>query len=69
MKILIDTQSLLWFVEGDPRLSTTARQMIENPVHHRDPFDRLILVQSQVENIPLISSDVMMDAYPVQRLW
>ena len=39
------------------------------PLHHRDPFDRLLIAQSQVENIPVISSDAAFDNYPVQRVW
>ncbi len=36
---------------------------------HRDPFDRLIAAQSLVENIPLISKDLIMNDYGVQRIW
>jgi PIN domain nuclease of toxin-antitoxin system len=39
------------------------------PLHHRDPFDRLLIAQSIVENIPLLSADGIFDAYPIQRLW
>ena len=44
-------------------------QIIEMPQHHRDPFDRLIIAQSLVENIPLLSVDVIFDDYGVQRIW
>ena len=39
------------------------------PFHHRDPFDRLIIAQAMTEQIPVLSSDTIFDAYPVQRLW
>ncbi|MCG3158551.1 MAG: hypothetical protein DKINENOH_05195 [bacterium] len=39
------------------------------PFHHRDPFDRLIIAQSLVENLPLVSIDSQFDKYGVQRLW
>jgi PIN domain nuclease of toxin-antitoxin system len=39
------------------------------PHHHRDPFDRLLIAQAIVEQIPIISADPLFDAYPVQRLW
>ena len=39
------------------------------PFHHRDPFDRLLIAQAIVENIPLVSNDTALDAYPVQRIW
>ncbi|MCT7984636.1 type II toxin-antitoxin system VapC family toxin [Laspinema sp. A4] len=39
------------------------------PMHHRDPFDRLIIAQGIVEQIPIISADTIFDAYPIQRIW
>jgi PIN domain nuclease of toxin-antitoxin system len=39
------------------------------PLHHRDPFDRIIIAQSVVENIPILSADKIFDAYPIERLW
>ncbi len=43
---------------------------VENlPYHHRDPFDRLIIVQGMTENIPILSTDTVFDSYPVHRIW
>ncbi len=39
------------------------------PFHHRDPFDRLLIAQSLIEPIPIISADAVFDGYGVQRLW
>ena len=39
------------------------------PFHHRDPFDRLIIAQAMVEQIPILIADSVFDAYPIQRLW
>jgi len=39
------------------------------PFHHRDPFDRLLIAQSLIEGIPLISIDTLFDTYGVSRLW
>lgn len=39
------------------------------PLHHRDPFDRLIIAQAVSENISILSVDSSFDAYPIQRLW
>jgi PIN domain nuclease of toxin-antitoxin system len=39
------------------------------PGHHRDPFDRLLIAQAQVENMTLITADRMVERYPVQVLW
>lgn len=128
MRLLLDTHTLYWYIEGDPQLSATARTLIQDasnevlispasyweiaikisvgkwqlnrtyedfldigfnkygfkilpilpthtagvislPFHHKDPFDRLLIAQAIVENIPIISADPVMDAYPVRRLW
>lgn len=39
------------------------------PSHHKDPFDRLLIAQAIVEQIPLVSIDEVFNNYPVQRLW
>jgi PIN domain nuclease of toxin-antitoxin system len=39
------------------------------PFHHRDPFDRLLVAQASVENLPLVSAEEALDAYGVRRLW
>ena len=38
-------------------------------LHHRDPFDRLIIAQSIVENLPVISSDSSFQMYPIKVIW
>ena len=128
MRMLLDTHAFLWFILDDPKLSSTARQLIEDPVneveispasyweiaikiklekyalpepyrefmesqlaandfhilpieprhtallctmplHHRDPFDRLIVAQGLQEGVPVVSVDSQLDAYSVERLW
>ena len=39
------------------------------PWHHRDPFDRLIMAQSQLENLTILGCDMAMDAYEINRVW
>lgn len=39
------------------------------PFYHKDPFDRLIIAQSVVENIPLVTKDGAFTNYPVVLLW
>ena len=45
------------------------KQYADLPLHHRDPFDRLLIAQSIVEDIPVLSGDASFDHYPVQRVW
>ena len=128
MRLLLDTHTFLWFIDGDTSLSPYARQLIEDrtnerllsiaslwemaikaslgrlsltlsftdlvaehmhgnaielfeilphhldvlttlPFHHKDPFDRMIIAQSQAENIPILSRDSAFDDYAIRRLW
>jgi PIN domain nuclease of toxin-antitoxin system len=39
------------------------------PGPHKDPFDRMLVVQSQAENLPVVSNDSIFDSYNVRRLW
>lgn len=39
------------------------------PLHHRDPFDRLLVAQSLVESIPIISANAHLDPYGIIRIW
>lgn len=39
------------------------------PLHHRDPFDRLLIAQALVEDLMIVSIDAKFDAYGVRRLW
>jgi PIN domain nuclease of toxin-antitoxin system len=39
------------------------------PEIHRDPFDRILIAQALVENLPLVSKDVRLSEYKVHILW
>jgi len=39
------------------------------PGEHRDPFDRMLIAQSQAENLPLVSNERLFDAYGIRRIW
>jgi PIN domain nuclease of toxin-antitoxin system len=39
------------------------------PLHHADPFDRLLIAQAQVEGAYLVSSDPLFAQYPVKLWW
>jgi PIN domain nuclease of toxin-antitoxin system len=38
-------------------------------LHHRDPFDRLLVAQARSLQIPIVSADAILDKYGVERLW
>ncbi|WP_309712840.1 type II toxin-antitoxin system VapC family toxin [Armatimonas sp.] len=39
------------------------------PMHHRDPFDRLLIAQSQVESAVFVTKDHLIAAYDISTLW
>jgi len=36
------------------------------PAHHRDPFDRLLIAQAQIESLPILTSDNQIAVYEVE---
>ncbi len=127
-RALLDTHALLWLIEGDARLGSAAKSVIETSsvplfvsyatiweialkqsigklsltlpleefverrvlaegislleiqiahivqssrleLHHRDPFDRLLVAQCLIEEMSILSRDVQLDAYGVERVW
>ena len=124
---LLDTHTLLWYIDGNENISTASRTLIEEkgivnfvsiislweisikislgklemltpfsnlsqlinengfvilpisfedillltnlPFHHRDPFDRMLVVQSINNNLKILSRDVILDNYQVNRIW
>jgi PIN domain nuclease of toxin-antitoxin system len=39
------------------------------PLHHRDPFDRILISQAIIEGMPVVGVDPMFDPYGVNRVW
>ena len=39
------------------------------PPVHKDPFDRMLVAQAQIERLTLVSRDETLDRYEVERLW
>jgi PIN domain nuclease of toxin-antitoxin system len=39
------------------------------PLQHRDPFDRLLIAQSLLEDLPILTGDAAITAYDVQTVW
>ena len=124
--MLLDTHTLLWFLNNDSKLISTVKSDIENadqvvvsivnlweiaiklsiqkleldfalselpdfltqleirilpltfadleryitlPLHHRDPFDRILIAQAMTNSLEIVSADTAFDAYPVRRIW
>lgn len=70
-EILRDFESLV-SASGFVGLETSIRHVIQSgglPLHHRDPFDRLLVAQSFDLQVPIISRDDVLDRYGVARIW
>ncbi len=39
------------------------------PLHHRDPFDRLIIAQAIAEEMTILTADPVFKKYPVEAVW
>ena len=39
------------------------------PVHHHDPFDRILIAQCVEAKLPIITADPIIERYPVQVIW
>ena len=69
--ILADFQGLL-LERGFRRLTISTAHALragQLPLHHRDPFDRMLVAQAQALNFPIVSADTAFDRYGVQRIW
>jgi PIN domain nuclease of toxin-antitoxin system len=44
-------------------------QLVTLPMHHRDPFDRLLIATALEEKMILLTDDVDIRKYPVQMEW
>lgn len=55
-------------VDGLPVTHAHALQVARLPLLHRDPFDRLLVAQAQVERIPIMTADAKVARYPVETI-
>lgn len=46
-----------------------AVQVYKLPTHHADPFDRLLIAQSQIESMPLLTVNADIRKYDVEVVW
>lgn len=44
-------------------------QLLNLPLHHRDPFDRILISQAMNHALSVVSDDSVFDTYPIQRVW
>ena len=52
-----------------PILLTHALRVYSLPEHHRDPFDRLLVAQGQLEDMPVLTADPIIARYDVKTVF
>ena len=66
---VIESQERINNIEVLPIILAHVLALQNLPAHHKDPFDRLLIAQANVEGAVLISGDPILAKYPVKLLW
>ncbi len=66
---VIPEQMSLNAIQGLPIQMGHALRVHSLPDHHRDPFDRMLVAQSQVEELPILTADPQIAQYEVNVVW
>lgn len=66
---LIPEQMSLNAIEALPIHMPHALRVFTLPGHHRDPFDRILVAQAQLEEMPVITNDSVFEKYDVDLVW
>ncbi|NIM96909.1 MAG: PIN domain-containing protein [candidate division Zixibacteria bacterium] len=56
-------------IKGLPIEMSHALQISTLPDHHRDPFDRVLVVQAQLEGLPILTADPLIAQYRLEVIW
>ena len=65
----VSAQIALNGIQVLPIEMTHALHVSTLPDYHRDPFDRILVAQSQVEQLPILTIDPLIAQYAVSTLW
>ena len=69
VKEFVTIQRALNHIQSLPVVERHIWELGALPMHHKDPFDRLLIAQANVEGAVLISGDPILAKYPVKLLW
>jgi PIN domain nuclease of toxin-antitoxin system len=56
-------------IEALPIQMRHALHIATLPPHHRDPFDRMLVAQSRLEDVPIVTADAQIARYDVRVIW
>ena len=69
LKSFIPKQMALNSINGLPVQMSHALHVYELPEHHRDPFDRMLISQAQLEDMYILTADRQIALYSVEIVW
>jgi len=69
LETFVPEQMALNAIESLPIQMSHALHVYTLPDHHRDPFDRMLVAQAQLENLPILSADPQISLYAVETVW
>jgi PIN domain nuclease of toxin-antitoxin system len=67
--IYVPTRAAHYGIEILPITLAHALAVESLPAHHRDPFDRILVAQAQVEKLPILTVDQEVRRYSIKTLW
>jgi len=68
-EVFIPTELAKNRIDPLPIISEHAFRAGQLPIHHRDPFDRMLVAQAQAENMEIVSNDHQISLYDVNIAW
>ena|SRR3989338_3443563 len=68
-EIFISEQMIANAIQSLPIQISHAFHVYNLPSHHRDPFDRMLIAQAQLEGLPILTNDPQISRYPVKVIW
>ena len=69
LETFVPEQMALNAIESLPIQMSHALHVHTLPLHHRDPFDRLLVAQAQLDNLPILTADPKIALYAIRTVW
>lgn len=67
--VYVPTRMAHYAMESLPVTLAHALACQSLPLHHRDPFDRLLIAQATIENVPIVTADPEFRRYAIKVVW
>lgn len=66
---MVEREMEAWQLQRLPVLHDHIHQYATLPLHHRDPFDRMLIAQAMAEDLTLVTADALFRRYNVKTIW